>query len=63
METRHRRLRLTILDRFQKMPRLEDVAIAKHPSFSCPKFTKSGNPLRDATLAAAETKPDEPQKL
>ena len=63
METRHRQLRLTILDLLRKMPGLKVITIPKPPSFSSPKFTKSETPLPDATLAAAETKPDEPRKL
>ena len=45
------------------MTRLKVITIPKPPSFSSPKLTKSENPLRDATLAADETKPDELQKL
>ena len=54
METRHRQLRLTVLDLLRKMSRLKVIAIPKPPSFSSPKFTKSESRPPDATLAAAE---------
>ena len=44
METQHRQLRLIILNLLRKMSRLKVIAIPKHPSFSCPKFSKSENP-------------------
>ena len=63
METRHRQLQLTVLELLRKNAPVKVIAIPKPPSFSSPKFSKSENPLRDATLAAAETKSDEPRKL
>ena len=40
------------------MPRLKDIAIAKGPSFICPKFSKSDNVPQLATLTAPKLELD-----